>query len=57
MLFISFVFFFETIQSWGLASGFGSAIEYMILGLVGGNFLFEIITNIVLSPAIIRLSK
>ena len=52
-----FVFFFETIQSWGLASGFGSAIEYMILGLVGGNFLFEMITNIVLSPTIIRLSK
>lgn len=52
-----FVFFFETIQGWGLASGFGSAIEYMILGLVGGNFLFELITNIVLCPVIIRLSK
>ena len=50
-----FVFFFETIQEWGLASGFGSAVEYMMLGLVGGNFLFELITNIVLCPAIVRV--
>ena len=50
-----FVFFFETIESWGLAMGFGSAIEYMILGLVGGNFIFEVVTNIVLCPAIVRI--
>lgn len=50
-----FLFFFETIQAWGLASGFGSAVEYMILGLVGGNFLFEMITNIVLCPTIVRV--
>lgn len=52
-----FVFFFEAIQSWGLAAEAGSTIEYMIMVLVGGNFLFELITNIVLCPAIIRLSK
>lgn len=50
-----FVFFFETIEAWGLAGGFGSAIEYMILGLVGGNFIFEMATNIVLGPAILRI--
>ena len=49
------VFFFETIQSWGMSAGFGSAFEYMILGLVGGNFLFELITNMVLSPAVVRI--
>ena len=52
-----FVFFFDTIQSWGLASGFGSAVEYMILGLVGGNFLFELITNIILCPPIVRILR
>ncbi len=50
-----FVFFFETIESWGLAGGFGSAIEYMFLGLVGGNFIFELITNIILCPVIVRI--
>ena len=49
------LFFFETIEAWGLAAGFGSAIEYMFLGLAGANFLFELITNIVLCPVIVRL--
>ena len=50
-----FVFFFETIESWGLALGFGGAIEYMFFGLAGANFLVELLTNIVLSPVIVRL--
>ena len=50
-----FVFFFETISSWGLAMGFENALQYMFLGLVGGNFLFELLTNIVLCPAIVRV--
>lgn len=50
-----FLFFFKTIESWGLAMGFANAIEYMFLGLVGGNFLFELITNIVLCPVILRV--
>ena len=50
-----FLFFFETIEAWGLAAGFGSAIEYMFLGLAGANFLFELITNIILCPVIVRL--
>ena len=49
------MFFFETIAGWGLSFGFDSTLEYMILGLVGGNFLFEMATNIVLSPAIVRI--
>lgn len=49
------VFFFEAIESWGLAYGFGNAIEYMFLGLAGGNFIVELIINIVLSPIILRV--
>jgi len=49
------LFFFETIAMWGAAGGFGNTFEYIILGLVGGNFLFEMATNIVLSPAIVRV--
>ncbi len=49
------LFFFETIKSWGLANGFDNALSYMILGLVGINFLIEVAINIVLSPVIVRL--
>jgi uncharacterized membrane protein len=50
-----FLFFFETIKEWGVAGGFSNAISYMILGLVGGNFLFEMAFNIVLSPTVVRV--
>lgn len=49
------VFFFKTIQEWGIGAGYANAIEYMFLGLAGGNFLFEMATNIVLCPVIIRI--
>ncbi|MBR5519213.1 MAG: ECF transporter S component [Clostridia bacterium] len=51
------LFFFEAIQSWGMDAGFGTAIEYMFLGLAGGNFLFELGFNLVLSPMIVRLLR
>ena len=49
------VFFLDTIKAWGAASGFGNTVQYVFLGLVGGNFLFEIASNIILSPVIVRL--
>lgn len=49
------LFFFETIQSWGLEGGFENALSYMIIGLVGINFLIEFALNIILSPVIVRL--
>ena len=49
------LFFFETIKSWGLAGGFDSALSYMIIGLVGINFLIEVGLNIILAPVIVRL--
>ncbi len=50
-----FVFFFETIKEWGLAAGFEGTVEYMIMGLVGVNFLVEIAVNVVLCPVVIRI--
>lgn len=48
------LFFYETISGW--ASGEGvTAVAYMFLFLVGGNFIFEFLFNIVLSPAIVRI--
>lgn len=49
------IFFMSTITEWGLAAGFNSAAQYMFLGLAGGNFLFELAINIILSPVILRV--
>lgn len=49
------VFFFKTIQEWGIGAGYENAIEYMFIGLAGGNFLFEMATNIILCPVIVRI--
>ncbi len=49
------VFFMDTVSAWAASFGFQSAVQYMFLGLVGGNFLFELATNIVLCPVILRL--
>ena len=51
------LFFMPTITAWGQAAGFENVGRYMILGLAGGNFLFELLFNIVLSPVIVRLIK
>lgn len=51
------IFFLETIKSWGAAAGFNNAASYMFLGLAGGNFLFELGTNLLLSPAVVRILK
>ncbi|MBQ6825518.1 MAG: ECF transporter S component [Clostridia bacterium] len=49
------VFFLDEVSNWGIAEGFSSTIAYVFLGLVGANFLFELGTNVVLSPVIVRL--
>ena len=51
------LFFLPTITEWGTAMGFPNVGNYMIFGLVGGNFLFELLVNVVLSPVIVRLIK
>lgn len=52
------LFFMETVAGWGEAMGFGdNVVRYMFLGLAGGNFLFELAFNVVLSPVIVRLVK
>ena len=50
------VFFMDTIKQWAEGAGFGANVGgYMIAGLVGLNFVFELIVNLVLSPVIVRL--
>ena len=52
------LFFMETIGGWADAMGFGANVgQYMIVGLVGANFIFELLFNVVLSPVIVRLIR
>ncbi len=48
-----FVFFFKDLAAWAPAGQ--STVAYIFLGLVGGNFIFEILSNIILSPVITRV--
>ena len=49
------LFFMETINGWAAAAGFASAGTYLIVGLVGLNFVFELLVNVILSPVIVRI--
>ncbi len=49
-----FLFFFDAVALWAQDKG-QNVFIYMIVVLVGGNFIFEVIFNIVLAPAIHRL--
>lgn len=49
------LFFMETINGWAAAASFASAGAYMIVVLVGLNFVFELLVNVVLSPVIVRI--
>lgn len=52
------IFFMETISGWAETFGFGSNVAaYMIFGMVGVNFLIELVVNIVLAPVIVQLIK
>ncbi len=49
------IFFMPTIRAWAEGAGFENAASYMFLGLVGGNFLVELLINLILSPVIVQL--
>ena len=48
------LFFMDTIKEWAGGTNVG---VFMITGLVGLNFVFEMLVNIVLSPVVLRLIK
>ena len=50
----SVIFFMETVNAGALAEGL-SAGAYLIIFFVGLNFVFELLVNVVLSPALARI--
>ena len=49
------LFFFDTVSAWGQAAGYENAGAYMLTAFVGLNFIVELIINMVLSVAIVRI--
>ena len=48
------LFFYDTISQWAVAEGLPVGV-YMLVGLVGLNFVFELLVNVILAPVIVRL--
>lgn len=49
------VFFLDAVTEWGIAEGYNNVVAYMFLMLAGGNFLFEMLSNLILSPVAVRI--
>lgn len=49
--------FRDTLASWAEAAGHSNMIVYVLVGLVGVNFLIELLVNVVLSPVIVRIIR
>lgn len=53
-----YLFFMDTIAGWAAAAGAGGNItNFIIVGIVGTNFLVELAVNVVFSPIIVRIIK
>ena len=48
-------FYNSLITGWAIAGGFANALSYVILGMLGINFLVELAINLVLTPVILRV--
>lgn len=51
-----YLFFFDALSAGASDKGY-SLFMYIILVMIGANFLFELLFNLVLSPVILRLSR
>jgi len=53
----SLTFFMDTIRAWGSASGYENGFVYILVGMIGINFIIELVLNIALSPVVFKLLK
>ena len=52
-----YVFFLPTVTEWGVGAGFDRVAEFIFIGMIGANFLFELALNIVCIPVLVRLIR
>jgi hypothetical protein len=48
-------FFMDTIKGWGAGLGYDNAFVYIIVGMIGINFIIELVLNVILSPTALKL--
>ena len=51
------LFFYDTIAEWAAGAGIESVGTYMIIFMVGGNFIIETVVNLFLSTAIVQVIR
>ena len=51
------VFFMDTVRMWGAGLGYDNAFAYIFLGMIGINFIIEMVLNVLLSPMVVRLLR
>ena len=51
------IVFSDLVTSWAQGAGFSSNISYIILGMVGLNFLVELLINLIFVPTIVHIIK
>jgi len=51
------LFYNELVTGWAIGEGYTSALLYVILGIVGINFIAELFINVVLTPVIVRVIR
>ena len=52
-----YAFFYNDIAKFALENGLGNATNAIFIGFAGGNFIFELILNLILTPVIIIVLK
>lgn len=52
-----YLFFYKDIVAFAVEKGMKSVTEAIFIGFVGGNFIFELVLNLVLTPVIIIVLK
>ena len=50
-----YTFFLDTIRAWGEGAGMENAFVFILLGMIGINFIIELMLNIILSPVAVTL--
>ena len=52
-----FVFYYPLMESFAASSAFAGAVAFIFLGIVGLNFVVELLINVLLVPVVLRIIK
>lgn len=52
-----YTFFIGQIKEWGAAANMENSFVFILLGMIGINFIIELVLNLILSPSVVKLIK